>query len=76
MDDAGLLPMHRLDSCPRCGNPLLYEVGHGVAANLLCRRCGACWHQGEHGVSRVDPLRCEGCASRPICLAALAERSP
>lgn len=62
--------------CPACGNPELRRVGPGAVANVLCHRCGACWERRPPGLRRVDPVTCAGCASRRICLAALAERSP
>lgn len=62
--------------CPGCGNRGLHPIRSSASDNLLCHRCGTCWHPGAQGLCRVDPLTCPGCKHRRICLAALAERSP
>ena len=69
-------PPAALPPCPECGNHDLRPVGPSVPTNLLCHRCGACWRRAVAGLRRVDPVTCPGCASRRLCLAALAERSP
>lgn len=69
-------PLASLAFCPDCGNRRLLPVGPVAPTNLLCHRCGACWQRDGDAVRRVDPVTCAGCASRRLCLAALAERSP
>ena len=72
-ENAALPPLH---FCPDCGNRRLRPVGPVAPTNLLCPRCGACWQRDNDGVRRIDPVTCEGCAFRRLCLGALAERSP
>jgi putative membrane protein len=58
-----------LAECPSCGSIRLVAVHNGDEANFLCEGCGRCWHVGLARVSRVDPLACNGCRHREICLA-------
>ena len=57
--------------CPECGNGRFQAVSDGELTNLLCMRCGTCWHPEVSSVQRVDPAGCPGCASRPVCEAGL-----
>ncbi len=62
--------------CPNCGSRRLQAVSTTTSNNFLCDSCGTCSHRGPNAITRVDPLSCPGCASRRVCLAGLAERSP
>jgi hypothetical protein len=51
--------------CPRCVWPYLHPVRSLDQPRLLCESCGHCWRV-EHGrLEPVDPLLCQGCATRP-----------
>ena len=59
-----------LGPCPQCGNGRLEVVFDGQDRNLLCPRCGACWHAEMDGAHRVDALACPGCSERDTCTTA------
>lgn len=63
-DTFQLLP--RVGPCPACGN-VLRMVSDGELVNLLCPRCGSCWHDELGWIHRVDPATCTGCALRGVC---------
>ena len=56
--------------CPGCGSSHTAWVDTVAQDNLLCKTCGACWHQAAGHVDRVDPQQCPGCSLRRICAVA------
>lgn len=69
MDDARTRLLAGLvGPCPECRNGTLEAVSDGDQTNFLCVNCGRCWHPEMAWVSRVDPVTCPGCPSRPTCL--------
>jgi len=64
--------------CPRCSAAQLRPVCSLNESHGLCESCGHCWRV-EHGQLRpVDPLSCQGCATRSkqICLTVLQDTCP
>ena len=53
--------------CPACAGAL-EAVSDDDETNLLCIECGRCWHLELGYVSRVNPMTCDGCPHRPVCL--------
>jgi hypothetical protein len=51
--------------CPRCIWPYLHPVASLDETRLLCDSCGQCWHVTHGNLRAVDPVTCQGCATRP-----------
>ena len=56
--------------CPNC-RAVLHSVE--LPRHWLCSDCGRCWHFGQGGIVRTDPVACAGCdmQSNAACIETL-----
>ena|SRR5258706_5991296 len=68
----------RARGCPICAGEIHAVASLGSPRHWLCTGCGRCWAP-EHGhVRSVDPLTCQGCATRTkaACITRFGTRFP
>jgi hypothetical protein len=50
--------------CPRCIWTYLQPVDAVEEARWLCSSCGQCWRVERGRLRPIDPVMCDGCATR------------
>ena len=68
----------RSRDCPFCDEKLHAAAGLAPSQHWLCSACGRCWALAHGHLHAVDPLTCQGCATRlkAECVSLFGARFP